>query len=55
MYLKANKPIFSTADNEDKLNMEEKAFVDDPANADLFFESPSSEKRRSSDDQSSVV
>ena len=33
------------ADDENKLNDEEKAFVDDPRNADLFHDATSNEKR----------
>ena len=32
--------------------MEERKFVDNPANADLFCEPPSSQKRRSDEDES---
>ena len=32
--------------------MEERKFVDNPANADLFCEPPSCQKRRSNEDQS---
>ena len=42
------------ADNEDKLNDEEKAFVDDPGNADLFHDPPSNEKKRSREEQPST-
>ena len=36
----------------DNLNTEERKFVDNPANAELFCEPPSSQKRRSNEDQS---
>ena len=41
-------------DDEDKLNKEEKAFVEDPANADLFDDPPPGDKKRSTDDQPAV-
>ena len=36
---------FLFSDNQDKLNLEEKKFVDDPNNANLFLDPPSGEKR----------
>lgn len=38
------------SDNEEKLNLEEKAFVKDPKNADLFYDSPRNEKKRRIED-----
>ena len=40
-------------DNKEKLNEEETKFVEDPANAGLFDDPPSSEKKRTRDDHSS--
>ena len=41
------------SDNEDKLNLEEKKFVDDPKNADLFSDPPAGEKRCQQDPKNS--
>ena len=38
-------------DNKEELNEEETKFVEDPANAGLFDDPPSSKKKRTRDDQ----
>lgn len=43
-------PFSSFLDNEEKLNLEGKAFVEDPKNADLFYDSPRNEKKRHIED-----
>lgn len=43
----------SFVDNKEKLNEEEIEFVEDPANAGLFDDPPSSKKKRTRDDQPS--
>lgn len=40
-------------DNKEELNEEETKFVEDPANAGLFDDPPSTKKKRTRDDQPS--
>ena len=43
-------PFCSLVDYEEKLNLEEKAFVEDPKNAELFYDPPLTEKKRPIED-----
>lgn len=51
MYLNGSIFLFFYLDDVAKLNAEEKAFVEDPANANLFDDPPSAEKKRAREHQ----